>query len=186
MNAADRQHAVTLAQPHPALILAGVQTLIVWPRPVEPQRIWLHADETEPDVGSSGTLTISGWRVQDTWAGEYQIISPDGVASSLPLGALVGSCQITACVPIHDCCTDPIPDDLIYTTIDDRAMFRQIVTGDPWAAENVQQREMTDQLPFIDPKPGMWALLLTDPQPCTPKPMRGRRGLWAIPESETT
>jgi hypothetical protein len=114
----------------------------------------------------------------------YRRPNPPGKVDTfwpLPLGAVVAVCDLIDVVPIHDTCTDPIPDDLIYTTVDGRALYRQIVTGDPGIASNVRSHDLTDQLPFGDFIPGRFAWLLDNVRPIDPVPMKGAQGLRDLP-----
>lgn len=42
-----------------------------------------------------------------------------------------------------------------------------------------------DQLPLGDFTPGRWGWLLSDPQPCTPIPCKGRQGVFRLPDDVT-
>lgn len=78
-------------------------------------------------------------------------------------------------------------DDEIYLTTNG-FLYRQTVTGDPWVASNVQQTDISDQLPYGDWRPGRWAWRLTDAEPVQSRPApevtRGnRQGVCEIKET---
>ena len=107
-----------------------------------------------------------------------------GLAAPLPFGAVVGAVRYDACLPMHDTCTEPIPDDLIYQTAGGGGLYRQRVIGNPFEASGVLDQDITDQLPYGDFRAGRWAYLAGEcrllPQPIA---YRGGQG-WrrATPE----
>jgi len=158
--------AITVRQPYASLIAAGVKTIETRPRQTHYRgRAAIHAAKREPIHGDE--LGDSAWYWE--WDFDHGIITNWRTLASrpAPLGAVVASAVLTDCVPMHDTCAEPIPDDLLYVTIDGRGLYRQQVIGDPWVASNVVATDLTDQLPYGDFTPGRWALLLDDIKPTT-------------------
>jgi hypothetical protein len=77
-------------------------------------------------------------------------------ASSLPLGAVVASATLTACLPIKS------PPDSAYGCVyyGHRGLWI-------WGGEVDPPRDISDQLPYGDWSPGGWAWLLDDVAPTT-------------------
>lgn len=103
----------------------------------------------------------------------------------LPLGRVVCTAVVAEALPIV--AETGEHDDEIYLTTNG-FLYRQTVTGDPWVASNVQQTDISDQLPYGDWRPGRWAWRLTDAEPVQSRPApevtRGnRQGVCEIKET---
>jgi hypothetical protein len=102
-----------------------------------------------------------------------------------PLGVVVCTAVVAEALPIV--AETGEHDDEIYLTTNG-FLYRQTVTGDPWVASNVQQTDISDQLPYGDWRPGRWAWRLTDAEPVQSRPApevtRGnRQGVCEIKET---
>lgn len=171
---------LTIRQPWASLIAVGAKQIETRPFSTKYRGpLAIHAAKAKP---SRDLVRMGQWLTRWDY-GEGRYVMSDGLGKwvALPLGAVVAVCDLIDVVPIHDTCTDPIPDDLIYTTVDGRALYRQIVTGDPWIRSNVRSHDITDQLPFGDFTPGRFAWLLDNVRPIDPVPMEGAQGLRDLP-----
>jgi hypothetical protein len=162
--------ALTLWEPWAALVSLNIKTIETrsWPTNYRGHLIVHAGTRWGPGCPDGATCHHSCkarcWRTencsplstfpQDTW--------PD-----FPSGAIVATAELIDCVPMHDTCTNPIPDDLCYVTVYGLALFRQQVIGDPSIASNVVTTDLTDQLPYGDFSLGRWAWLLDDIKPIT-------------------
>lgn len=195
--------AITLDQPYPALIVAGVKDWETRPSPpngpmrpdgvrglpgcaVHPgERIAIHAAAKQPKVGA----TIGEWTVEDTsYTGHGEsLISighdrPDmpGARLCWPLefGAVVATAVVAEVAPIVAGPAHPGHDawiSVMVHTRDTRLHLRRLtVTG-------ITGEAISDQLPCGDWRPGRWAWRLTDVRPVDPIPCRGAQGVWRLP-----
>lgn len=163
------------------------------------ERIAIHAAVRRPDSEPD----IVGWRTSPDGAGGYSTrrlaaaarVSPeerlvhvlfpdtdDARAAGyvrLPLGAVVGTATLTACLPMYHIVealagVDRTGRELIWPNIQlngtDNAHIAHAAGG---------STDVSDQIPFGHFAPGRWAWLLDDverfPEPI---PARGRQGLW--------
>ena len=161
--------AVTLPQPHATLIALGVQTIHTSTRTAPSsavgERIAIHAGTQVLNL----TQARAGWEkfhVDQYLATKGQRYALE-LFDPLPLGAVVATARLTACLPIVDGAEDPVP----------RIDFTD--DGTVWEVTTDGHNAITDQLPFGDFSPGQWAWMLDDVQPLDePVPATGRPGLW--------
>lgn len=171
---ADGLPTITLWQPWASLVTLGIKTIETrsWAAPERliGQRIGIHA-AARPPIGRVGTYEVC--RLMDgsyeAWSYTADDLHP-GLTSvvarhPLPLGVLLGTVRLTACVPMVEC----IPPQNEWREPWD------ILTLEPWpirtawrgwgSAETIQA--YADQRPFGDFAPGRFAWLLDDPVPTT-------------------
>lgn len=172
--------ALTIRQPWASLIAAGVKTIETRSQRTHHRGpLAIHAGLHRP---------VEGEDVGDWWwcwdVDQGVIVRQRKWAQHpAPLGAIVAVVNVVDCLPVHDTGTEPIPDDLIYQTVDGRALFRQTVVGDPSYSENVHQHDITDQLPYGDFSLDRWGHIYADVRPLPePVPCRGAQGLWNVPD----
>ena len=168
--------ALTERQPIPALVVAGVVTILTRSWSTEHRGpLAIHAGKRPPDEFAN----LGGWEV-----GRLDIGAPRrmwlrlqaGPIIDLPLGAVVATCTLVDVVPIvDDLRAHNGHHRVILGTKPDifgHSAWRTNPAGGP--AINI-----TDQLPFGDFTPGRYAYLLTDITPLPePQPAKGRLGLW--------
>lgn len=170
---ADGLPTITLWQPWASLVTLGIKTIETrsWAAPERliGQRIGIHAARRIARLGEA----------RETWdalpSGAYEAtrstenptrFPPDGqIVDPLPLGVLLGTVRLTACVPM----VENIPPQNEWREPWD------ILTLEPWpirtawrgfgSAETIQA--YADQRPFGDFAPGRFAWLLDDPVPTT-------------------
>lgn len=157
--------AVTLPQPAASLVASGVQTIHTTDRRAPDnligQRMAIHAADETPSIAlvNDGTLHAVLRLFPER---SFQSIVDAGL---LPVGRVVGSAVLAACVPIVD--RWPNSEDGVPC----------VYAGGKWPASIVvsgagsecwgMQGPIADQLPFGDFAPGRWAWLLTDAAPTT-------------------
>jgi hypothetical protein len=171
---------LTIRQPWASLIAVGAKQIETRPFSTKYRGpLAIHAGKAQP---SRDLVRMGQWLTRwDYGEGRYVLSDGLGKWGALPLGAVVAVCDLIDVVPIHDTSTEPIPDDLIYTTVDGRGLYRQTVTGDSWVASNVQTQDLTDQLPLGVFDVGRFAWLLGNVRPIDPVPMKGAQGLRDLP-----
>ena len=127
-----------------------------WPAPkaLIGQRIAIHA-AARPSIEYDPS-TRGGWMNMHVAEGRDVIRHIDGTEHPAPLGVIVGSAVLAACVPIV---LDPedVHGDLAICN----------VHGDVHTLIGAEQREHPGQGPFGDFAPGRWAWILTDAAPTT-------------------
>lgn len=179
--------AITLWQPWASLIAEGVKTIETrsWKAPdsLIGERIAIHAaarkpPKCEPCNGSGcGPGTASGAFEACDWCGGTGVHGLCAEVSGMPLGAVVATARLAACVPMVDL-GDPYPDPCVWIWPEDS-------TGETTAGydhrgwENSESVDITDQLPYGDFRPGRWAWLLDDVEKLPePIPATGRQRVW--------
>ena len=194
--------AVTLPQPHATLIALGVQTIHTStrraPSSVVGERIAIHAGAKKPRSWSQEA--VRSLPVPMKWGGdrhepgegltiEEHAPLPVGFheyKTWLPLGAVVATARLTACLPIvgsaesdHLCgplSTPHDPNEWIEAARPQDLTYHYF---DGSLSSEDTDSSISDQGPFADFSPGRWAWMLDDPQPLDePVPAKGRPGLW--------
>ncbi|RTL06970.1 MAG: hypothetical protein EKK62_11885 [Acidimicrobiia bacterium] len=97
----------------------------------------------------------------------------------LPLGAVVCTVQVDDALPIVD--------EWKGAGVSQRFLVsngRTLALVDA-ASYGPVSGSFTPQLPLGDFTPGRWGWLLSDPQPCTPIPCKGRQGVFRLPDDVT-
>ncbi len=139
-----------------------------WPAPESliGQRIGIHAAKRHPVVGPIGNWYAwaegrHAWRLYDDHG-------PD--LHPLPLGALLGTVRLDACVPM----VESGPTDTAAVAAlrrDGGVVVAPHAVAAAYYRPGIGPRELsvdvTDQTPFGDFAPGRFAWLLSDPQPTT-------------------
>lgn len=172
----DGLPTLTLHQPYASLIAERVKWIETrgWPAPeaLIGQTIGIHAAARAPRrddpvgdwlpyrAGDAGP-----WRMQHYATGVPG--APDEV--TLPLGAIVATARLTACVPMVDLPSESA-DTLAILNDDDGDPTLHLVLY-PDSPDGLRfhplLRDVTDQLPYGDFAPGRWAWLLDDIAPTT-------------------
>lgn len=180
---------ITVYQPNATLIVMGVKTIEtktgppagslrppgVKPIPrsgIEPgERIAIHAAAKKPRIPS----TYGPWTVDEHPAYGLYVDEMDGLGLefTLPLGAIVGTVTMVTAVPIVEC-SDRAPH--ICDTAG--ALLLHSALDEPWRPDGTTEIDVTYQHPLGDFTPGRWGLILADPEPCAPVPIRGHQGVW--------
>lgn len=171
--------ALTVPQPRATLIALGVQTIYTSARPapssVVGERITIHAGTQVLNL----TQARAGWEkfhVDQYLATKGQRYALE-LFDPLPLGAVVATARLSACLPMRLCggwlADDPEPPTLWLEH------SNTTINGLVHQDEALSEHDVTDQLPFSDFSPGRWAWMLDDPQPLDePVPATGLPGLW--------
>jgi hypothetical protein len=182
--------ALTIRQPYATLIALGVKTIETRsrraPQALIGQTIAIHAGKHRPkDVWCSASadpvfppplarLYDYGKCVdpQESNDGEWWRYRWDG-----PLGAIVATATLVACVPIG-----PGPEQLVdfgcpYVSLWPEGRLQYRVREDFDGPDSLVH-DLTDQLPYGDFQPGRWAWLLTDVKPTTER-CPACMGTWA-------
>lgn len=151
---------LTVDQPYAQLLALGIKTLETrsWPAPkgLIGQRIAIHAAARKPDQG----LALGTWSVYDDRM--FTAVEPRRWVD-LPLGAVVGSAVLTACVPMVERTWPQIVTEPCLSVHPPTEREPRLVLWTPGEREGVN---VTDQLPFGDFRPGRWAWICTDAAPC--------------------
>lgn len=165
--------ALTLRQPWASLVAVGAKTIETrgWSTDYRGPLL-IHAAKRTPDVdGVQGLARFGDWWVADTRLGTFTLAHvpddddyPDSATEyPIPLGVVVASCRLVACVPIRETETE-----------DDDEWPRLVVNkpgSEPWAllggGFGAGVYGIGDQLPFGDFTPGRFAWLLEDVKPTT-------------------
>lgn len=146
--------ALTLLQPWASLVGLGVKTMLdmSWPCPPSliGQALAIHAGTKRPPLERVGGWVV-GWGADGHTDGMVEVDGDRHV--NLPLGAVVATCRVAACVPICEENEDAGPDYAV----------RLDLLGGAWHGG----RNVTDQLPYGDFTPGRYAWLLEDVKPTT-------------------
>lgn len=181
---------LTLHQPYASLIAERIKTVETrtWPAPKKliGETIGIHAAAKRPDdygevggwcwgspgFGDDGELWLAPIEGRE---GYTDTPIPEVIGCDMPLGVIVATARLTACLPTRD---DLDPGGREYGTcaatyngyVEDEAGnidFSKTVTvlaiGDDWDGWT----EATDQLPYSDFRPGRWAWLFDDIAPTT-------------------
>lgn len=179
--------AISLHQPHATLFAIGVRTIETrsWPAPAGAvgERILIHAAAKDVEGrcahdgrrmdwhGDSWSCPLCGdeWTPSEDWWN----YGADALRPPLPLGAIVASATLAACVPMIENIVS-FPDSAgdreeSHLALDpEYSMRAHLQFTDPkgWGgwAEPV---DVTDQLPYGDFEDGRWAWLLEDVKPTT-------------------
>lgn len=202
--------AITLWQPWATLIAIGAKTIETrsWPAPpaLYGQRIAIHAASKLPRYHRFGPYTcepcwtkvnhiadcecddgISPACTRGSEASWVLTGDPEGAATiDLPLGAIIATARLRACVPMIDVVAGTGPADhdahqhALYIEPDNISIV------DRFAYHDVPGREVSvvDQLPYGSYEPGRWAWLLDDIEELNkPIGFRGRQRVWNWDES---
>lgn len=156
------------------------------PRSLIGQRIAIHAAATKRPVAellkaeAFGELVDPGeddpFGVRPARAVLDAVRSAFGEPVDLPLGAVVGTAVLAACVPMIDdqdgfCSGPQDPACIMLNARQQRARY--------WRRGDRMGVDVTDQLPFGWFAGGRWAWVLADVEPFDePTPATGRQGLW--------
>lgn len=200
--------AITIDEPFPALIVAGVKGWETRGNPpagemcppgVRPlpgcriargERIAIHASARLPKAGTEvGSWTVERWHENDSLG--CAVDSTPGAAYGhrrplhLPTSAIVCTARVVDALPINPPGNDgydgPVYDRLIVRTYDGEWLHR-FEFADPYQPAT-RIVDITDQLPYGLWLDGGWAWELADGQRlATPVPCRGRQGVWRLPE----
>lgn len=187
--------ALTLYQPWASLIALGVKTIETrsWatsyrgPLAIHAGKLRLHLTAHEGDPGNchGRALAAATWRKSSLNAGP----------STLPLGAVVATCELVDCLPIGvayegDDCLVVHPDGQLDLALrcDSEQLSDSYVTPEVAVvrldAPNIDAdacliSEVTDQRPYGDFAPGRYAWLLENVKPVDPPvPATGHQDLW--------
>lgn len=175
---------VTLHQPWATLIALGVKAIETrsWPAPASAvgERLLIHAAAKPPYEGQAvgeweATYRPTVYLPDRTPLPGRWIIGADGIdppdvprTEPLPLGAIVASCTLAACVPMIGDGGGGLSEPGPYLLV-----CREGI-GDRWDGRlclvNIDEHEWTDvsdQRPYGDFAPGRWAWLLEDVRPTT-------------------
>lgn len=161
--------ALTVHQPRASLIALGIKTIETrGQRTSHRGRLAIHAGKTDAFMaGQYGRGSIDGsdelWRLRDN------VLDPEAdgpgydVIGTAPLGAIVGSVELTGSVPIVET-RAPLPESWIRH-------IAPMLNGGLclWTAEPPSWRhdDIEDQEPLGDFTPGRWGWLLADAKPTT-------------------
>lgn len=141
-----------------------------WPAPesVIGSRFAIHAGKKKPTREVFGNFD-DGLMVVDAGVNDgYQLHDNGfGAVHPLPLGVLLGTVQLAACVPMVATRTG---DPHLYVT--DHQIVYYSAHGEVWAGE---------QRPYGWFEAGRWAWIFDNPRPFGRQlPVRGHQGLWTI------
>lgn len=165
--------ALTLHQPWASLIALRVKTIETrsWPAP-EPligQHLAIHAAKREPVIAEQ----IGEWYTgrADNAAGSPVIYGPTSDIE-LPLGAIVATARLAACVPMVEdyealCGAYDGPAALQLGTRPDGSPCAWLFPKWGGALEHHEMTDVSDQIPYGEFAPGRWAWLLEDIAPST-------------------
>jgi hypothetical protein len=199
--------AITIDQPFPALIVAGVKRFETRGNPpagemcppgVRPlpgcrinrgERIAIHASARLPKAGTEvGSWTVERWHENDSLG--CAVDSTPGAAYGhrrplhLPTSAIVCTARVVDALPIVDAHLGWPGDGDTPTgavLVDDLTDWLEVVTG-IGTGDDVSD-DISGQLPYGIWTPGGWAWELDDVEPLAdPIPCRGRQGVWRLPE----
>lgn len=167
---------ITLWQPYASLVMLGVKTIETrgWPAPeaLIGRHIGIHAAARPPEVGLrlglQTDIVFEEWLTQKHPGPTYHLLDLCNEESyPLPLGALVATARLDACVPMvgedgdlfeHEPpCLEIRPSGSVNAGL--------WLWSDP--AEDDDPIDWSDQLPYGDFRPGRWAWLLSDIAPTT-------------------
>jgi activating signal cointegrator 1 len=176
--------ALTLHQPWATLIALGVKTIETrsWRAPASliGQRIAIHAGKHRLPPGGTA---IGGWciaydRIADECGEMWR--RPAGERVVLPLGAIVATATLTDCLPMVNY-TDEAGDH--RRCVIDWGHWNHNTPADPqlWMLDRDDDRlsrNVEDQRPYGDFRPGRWAWMLDDITPCDPVLAKGKQGVW--------
>ena len=184
--------ALTLWQPWASLVAIGVKTIETrsWRAPANliGERIAIHAAAKRPQRG----LTLGEWQVYEfpkSSPGEFFAINEQVHERPLPLGAIVGSAVLEACIPMFD-------GEAEYCAavsclgVRDQDLTRFDLTWNGKVNDHGERgydlvcTDVTAQRPYGDFAPGRWAWLLTDIKPTSDRcPWSGVSGRVPDPAS---
>lgn len=198
--------AIVVRQPWATLIAIGIKTIETRPAPpngpMRPQgvrglpglplergeRIAIVAGAT-PGTAVGEDLGDSGWYYEST-AGDPSCVVNWKLPAEFhdaPLGAVVCTVQVDDALPI----VDGHPPSHAEITKEGPPYWNgthRWLAAPPnlWrTSKSVPMPNDADQLPLGDYTPGRWGWLLSDPQPCTPVPCKGRQGVFRLPDDVT-
>lgn len=173
---------VTLWQPWASLIALGVKTIETrsWRPPAKyvGQTIGIHAAKRQVRLHDTPEGMIGPFRVYRDGPGEpqYMIDGRQNVQYpiDLPLGAVVCTARLVACLPMADGHTDWTSQRPCLT-----------VESSLWVHEHIGQisssTDVSAQRPYGDFAPGRWAWMLDEITPLPePVPAVGRQGFFTV------
>ena len=195
--------AITIDQPYPALIVAGVKRFETRGNPpagemcppgVRPlpgcrinrgERIAIHASARRPAAGMrlglDHPVTTAEWLVDDSRARLLDLCNEE--ALPLPTSAIVATVRVVDALPIIDAehgwqGDGDTPDRAIIVEADGSLSWLNGV--DCWG--KLCERDISDQLPYGYWNPGGWAWELDDVEPIASSiPCKGSQGVWRLP-----
>lgn len=175
--------ALTIRQPWASLIACGVKTIETrsWKAPASLIGSWfaIHAAKWQPVPGEEyGTGWWWHWDVDEGIIVEQNPTSNRWSEYPAPLGCVVATATLEACLPITD-----------LDVVDGLAVVRPGLDvgwyDGPWLTLRrdgetlADDTDISEQLPYGDFAPGRWAWMLTDIEPLAePVPAKGKQGLW--------
>lgn len=192
----SRTRALTLHQPYATAIAYGPKRIETrsWPAPPAAigQRLLIHAAKRRPVEGDAWDLRrdmLGGLvcHLHEPYTEEQQAAhgrDQDGDLHGfpMPLGAIVCSATLAACVPMVDGATmveegTPPPHALVIADPgilwnDGTVTTLGVITPDR------EVDDVSDQRPWGDFASGRWAWLLGDIEPCDPIPASGYQRVW--------
>jgi len=167
--------ALTVRQPYATLIARGVKTIETrsW-RTNYRGRLAIHAGKslTYIDGDAFGDWYIDTDNSDRARLHHCRIMSGPDSGHILPLGAVVATANLVACVPMVGRCSDLVP----HVCRSGSGLLRHTALAAPESGET--EWDITDQLPYGDYAPGRWAWILGDIEPCGPFWIKGKQGLW--------
>lgn len=185
--------AITVQQPPASLIAEGVKWVETRSRPTNIRgRIAIHAAARKPRTEwfRDGGQPMPPWFDLVCMAKHYRWWEDErdgwwdlgGYEWVGPLGAVVATANLTNCVPI----VEAQPLKAMCATVNEGDTVRVVQRNDDRLAivtytdhSGETDSDITDQLPYGDFAPGMWAYLLDDIEPLSePVPATGRQGWW--------
>lgn len=185
--------AVTLPQPLPTLVAEGVVTALSMAKPAPAGlvggRLLIHAGTKAPTGAEQ--QDVGDWQVQPDGAGGWSMrhlptsreagrgqnllstlfpaqLGHEYGYRALPLGAIVASATLTACLPIVDAYADVWPTaDVVAREAAGLGLHSVNPRGWGDGGPCWDHEDISDQLPYGDFAPGCFAWLLDDVQPTT-------------------
>jgi len=154
--------ALTIHQPWASLIIHGVKTIETrgWacPKSLIGERLAIHAGKSTEWAGED----VGDWSFEPGPVNEPEMVNRATMESlPAPLGAILGTVQVTACLPMVDGVIEIARRLSAGEITDDEAPDRLT----RWWHHDAGFADVTDQLPYGDFRPGRWAWMLTDPEP---------------------
>lgn len=163
--------AISLWQPWAQLVVLGIKTLETrsWPCPPSliGERIAFHAAK-RVDGEACRRMGFGQWCsiTYDGTPSKPWVTTFNGVDVPLPLGAIVGSGIVEACLPITRPGYPPDPDSLNRVQWDGADLLLRYQYTDALDS-GMTVTDLSDQLPYGDFMPGRWAWIIRDAAPTT-------------------
>lgn len=158
--------ALTVRQPHAQLIVMGVKTIETrsWKTDFRGPLV-IHAGATPPK-----TQDIGPWHVWNESGHVWWLDGREGDPESdnyfeLPLGAIVGTCNLVDVVPILEGTDELAIEEPRPCVVPYRSYRRKRFELSLWRGNDPEGESIDDQLPYGDFTPGRYAWLLEDAKP---------------------